>query len=282
MGQGIRRLAALTLIVVLVLASAMPAGAWGPKGHRLVGEIARQLLSDDARSAIVGIMGSDDLARFALYLDDNKDDLDEAVPGSRDWHYDDVPVCGTASYGQYCHHKNCASSQIPRHEKILADPHAAKKDRRFAVRVLTHLIGDIHQPLHAADNHDVGGNQVSVLLPKAKKEAKLHGVWDGAFVNHLWGGKDEEQVATALIAQFKEIAAKWQKGNAFRWIEESHRIAVETVYGKLPGFACGADLEDKTIKLPEAYVQAAVRLMPEQIAKGGFRLAYVLNRALQD
>ena len=192
-------------------------------------------------------MGHDDLAPIALYLDDHKDELDQTISGSRDWHYDDVPVCGTASHSQYCPEDKCASSQIPRYRAILSNPHESTTRRRGAVRVLAHLIGDVHQPLHAADNHDRGGNEVFVLLPGATNGVKLHGVWDSTFVNQLYGGKDEEQAAATLIATFKDRAARWEKGNVRAWISESHKIAEDVTCAKLPGFAWGADLEHATI-----------------------------------
>jgi len=86
---------AAVFVTLLILGTLADASAWGPKGHRLVGLIARELLDQDADADVKTIMGSDDLATFALYMDINKDRLDQQIPGSREWHYDDVPVCGT-------------------------------------------------------------------------------------------------------------------------------------------------------------------------------------------
>ena len=43
--------------------------AWGEKGHRIIGHLAHDLLSPEARGAIRQLMGTDDLATVALYLD---------------------------------------------------------------------------------------------------------------------------------------------------------------------------------------------------------------------
>ena len=90
--RSIRTMAAV-LAGFVIFGSVADAVAWGSKGHRIVGHVARELLSPDARAEIVALMASDDLATFALYLDQNKDRLDQQIPGSREWHYDDVPIC---------------------------------------------------------------------------------------------------------------------------------------------------------------------------------------------
>ena len=66
------------------------------------------------------------------------------------------------------------------------------------------------------------------------------------------------------------------------WIAETHGIAVNITYQKLPGFSCGADMEQTRIPLPKDYVDAAFPVIEEQLAKAGYRLAYMLNRALGD
>ena len=96
------------------------------------------------------------------------DQLDRQIPGSREWHYDDVPICTTKPYAEYCPNGTCASTQLPRHYRRLVDVHETRNRKQFAVIVLTHLMGDIHKPLHAADNDDNGGNQIKVSLPDGR------------------------------------------------------------------------------------------------------------------
>jgi hypothetical protein len=150
------------LIGLLMLGSVTPAMAWGSKGHRIIGLIARELLLPETSAELETIMGSADLATFGLYLylDDNKDRLAVEVPGSRAWHYDNIPICGSKPHSDYCPNGSCASTQIARHRDILADAHESKAHKQFAIWVLTHLIADIHQPLHAADHDDRGGNLI--------------------------------------------------------------------------------------------------------------------------
>ena len=82
------------------------------------------------------------------------------------------------------------------------------------------------------------------------------------------------------MLKFAPKKADWQKGKVQAWIDESHQLAETVAYGKVPGFACGADLEQTRISLPQDYADAATTVIEEQLAKAGYRLAYILNRAL--
>ena len=280
------RVAPLLGAAVLLCTTFTAAQAWGPKGHRIVGHMARGLLSPTTRTALHQLMGSDDLATFALYLDQHKDQLEQQIPGSREWHYDDVPICTQKSYAEYCPNGTCASTQIVRYDRFLADTHASKKQKQFAVLVLTHLLGDIHQPLHAADNDDRGGNEIKVQLPDGRK-MNLHEAWDTSLVEGRFGGQNEVTVAQGLRQKYAAHAAEWQTGpvnlvTIQTWVGESDQRAKEVAYGQLPGFACGADMTQTRLALSDAYVQHAVPVVEEQLAKAGYRLAAILNRALGD
>ena len=72
------------LAATVILSTPLDARAWGEKGHRIVGHVARELLvGSDTLAAIEQIMGSDDLANFALYLDQQKVRVDKDIPGTR-------------------------------------------------------------------------------------------------------------------------------------------------------------------------------------------------------
>lgn len=278
------RFAGLIVAAVLLCTTLSDVQAWTDKGHRIIGHVAHDLLSPKTRGAIRQLMGRDDLATFGLYLDQHKDQLEQEIPGSRRWHFDDVPICTTKPYSEYCPEGACASTQILRHYRLLADAHAPKQRKRFAVLVLTHLLADIHQPLHAADNNDRGGNQIKIRLPDSR-EMNLHAAWDAAFVERLLGERPEVAVAKRLLRKYTTQATVWQAGKldlakVQAWIGESNHLAKEVAYGKLPGFACGADSAQMPVVLSEDYLQQAEAAVAEQLAKAGYRLASILNRAL--
>lgn len=272
------------LCVVLFLLAPQVTWAWGSAGHRLTGQIAKPLLTAEARAKLTEIMGTDDLAAISLYMDQNKQKLDNRIPGSRDWHYDDKPICKTdVSYGSYCSSGNCASTQIQRHYKILVDDHSSIAEKRFAIYVLVHVLGDIHQPLHVSDDDDRGGNEIRVratFKDGSTSTGNLHSLWDSMIINKLQKDQGADVTATALRKRFQAQAAGWTKGGVNTWIAEGHKLAKDFVYGKLPGFACGPSDERKTLEVPSSYTETASEMVQQQIAKAGYRIAHMLNRAL--
>lgn len=262
-------------------AACAPAGAWGDKGHRITGMIARELLTAPARAELVRLMGDDDLASIALYLDKNRASLEERIPGSRKWHFDDVPVCGAERGVPACPDGNCASVKLREYQAVLADQAQPDERRQFALWVLTHLIGDLHQPLHAGDHEDRGGNEVKVSIAGVTNaRLNLHSAWDAEFIERMYRGQDERDVAAQLTRQYRSSFTAWQAGDFNAWIAESNRIARRVTYGQLAGFGCSAHSGPAPVTLDAAYVKAAEQVIPAQLARAGVRMAYVLNRAL--
>jgi hypothetical protein len=275
------RRAARFMLALVFCAVCAPAWAWGDKGHRITGMIARDLLTAPARAELKRLMGDDDLASIALYLDKNRASLEERIPGSRKWHFDDVPVCGAERGVPACADGNCASVKLREYQAVLADRAQPDERRQFALWVLTHLIGDLHQPLHAGDHEDRGGNDVKVSIAGVTNaRLNLHSAWDAEFIERLYRGQDERDVAAQLVQRYRVSFTAWQAGDFNAWIAESNRIARRVTYGQLAGFSCSAQFGATQVALDAAYVIAAEQVIPEQLARAGARMAFILNRAL--
>ena len=237
-----------------------------------------------ARSQVKAILGSSDLADAALYLDTHKSTLEKKI---KDWHYDDRPTCeSNVPRSKYCPGGNCASVQLKRHYNILRVPQSSIEQKRFAIRVVAHLAGDIHQPMHAADHDDAGGNAIK-LTGTWNASANLHSVWDSDFVKRAFSGNDfkgksDRQIAALLVQQISDSEKDiWTKGRVVTWLQESYGKAVDHAYGALPGFGCNEkDFATEPITLTDAYIGKSIESVPEQLKKGGVRLAAILNRAL--
>jgi phage terminase Nu1 subunit (DNA packaging protein) len=258
--------------------AALPAQAWGLEGHRLTGHMAEQLLDAKTRLRVTQILEGGTLAQAATYMDVERDALAQAFPRSAEWHYDDKPVCTKTSGKAYCPGGHCASSRIKRYSKVLADTQAPLAQRRQALQFLVHLVGDLHQPLHAATNQDLGGNLVKVMV--RSRERRLHAAWDTDFVRDLTRGRKEEVAAQELLAQFQAQLPGWRGAPVSRVLAESHRLAREVAYGTLPGFTCGQALADHTIELTDAYTAQARTVVAERLAAAAVRIAETLRRAL--
>ncbi len=272
---------ACVLLATVTAMAADAAFAWGSEGHRVTGLVAQELMSSKARLRMNDLIPGADLGDIANYLDINRPNLLELIPGIDKWHYDNQPVCQTKTYEQYCPKGECASARVPPLMKILSDSANPPEVRAFALRLLVHIVGDVQQPLHAADDSDLGANQKMVQLPGASSPRRLHAVWDTDFVRLMLQGASETDFAHQLVTKYrgKEVR-EWQKGDIKDWMADSWQVSQSSVYAKLPNFVCGQAWTTTPVPLPQEYVDTAVGVIPVQLAKGGARIAAMLNRAL--
>lgn len=259
----------------------------------MVGDIASRHLTAQAARRVADLLKRDRLAdgqpsgrltlgAIAYWADEIKD-----FPwGKRKtaWHFDNVPLCGIADYSHYCGRGACASAQLARHLQILGNAGAPLRERNEALKWVVHLVGDIHQPLHAADRRDQGGNRVEVSFFGERDNPpygtiRLHTIWDVHMVQRLISEKGgEDAIVLAPLAEGEK--AEWERGTIADWTEESHAIAASAVYATLPAAgSCFRRITD-VVPIGEAYYSKAAPVIERQIRKAGIRLARVLNETL--
>jgi nuclease S1 len=255
-----------TLSLATITARPGRALAWGSVGHVVIARVAAERLSPQARAAAKRLLGGSSLATVANWADEIK----EAEPYTTRWHFVDIPRrrdhyvarrdCRTTPAG------DCAIAAIERFEQVLRDGEAAPTRRARALKFLVHVVGDLHQPLHCADDHDAGGTRLLVLF--YGEPTDLHRVWDAGIIERT--GVSEAAYAKALDdwLSTQDIAAL-QSGSVIDWAEESHAAAVEHAY-VLP----------RNHKLTAAYARANRPVVDRQLALAGVRLARLLNEAL--
>jgi len=259
------------IVVIAVLANPAQAFAWGGEGHRIVALIAAHELSSRAKAQVETLLGGDSMVDVSTWADTIKFHRHETSP----WHYVDIEIDSRGyDAARDCPTGDCVVAQIERDERIVGDRSLAVSVRVEALKFLIHFVGDIHQPLHCADNHDRGGNEVKVIL--GRRSTSLHAVWDNDVVKAL--GRDPDTAAAELEGQIApQQEAQWQRGTVVDWANESFRTAKREIYGHLNGKGS----TDAPIILDPDYVRGQRAIVSEQLEKAGVRLAYVLNRALR-
>jgi hypothetical protein len=321
---SMKRMAAYLFVFIALVgfAYAPAAHAWGCKGHQTVAYLAELHLTPEAKQMVhqlltenpidpalkrwCGSGGLDEMADSATWADDYRD-LDRTVNKSHptsEWHYIDIPL-GAAKdqMEQFCAPGGCLTKAITEQMAILKDKNASAPNRAMALRFILHFVGDLHQPLHASDNDDHGGNCVPLKyfrrnphLRKGSYAPNLHHIWDTEMVESEMLGADPSEFAETLDAQFSSYFAAWQQGGirVDAWAWESHEHAVDTAYGALPvkvavepaGVSvksCTDDdnIEDrmlhKHIVVGSAYQDISQSVIEERLALGGIRLAMILN-----
>ncbi len=266
--------------------------SWGAEGHRITGNMAEEMLSPKARIVVNQLLDGGSLAEAAIFMDVYREALKREIPGSERWHFNNIPVCGDPPTEITCADNNCASAQIPRHFAILADTSKTKAERQQALRFLVHMVGDIHQPLHTADDNDLGGNRKTIQMPGAEFPRNLHAAWDSDIVKLVTRGQTEQNVAKDLIAKYKSRFKEWMRGDVQAWMADSYGIAKRLVYGKLPVFSCGVIdgkatgvfegkvWPDTPYELPQEYLAGATGVIPVLLARSGARIGGMINAAL--
>jgi len=282
----------LLLSCALALAIAPSAAlAWGREGHAVVAQIARGYLTPKAAAAVDALLAADTDTLTAPDLGARASWADAWRQGHREtteWHFVDVeldhtdletacfgfPTSATpASAGPA---KDCVVGRLDAFEKELADPKTDPAERLLAFKFVLHFVGDLHQPLHAADNQDRGGNCVPLALG-GPRTVNLHSYWDTVAVEAI--EPDAVKLAASLSAQITPANRKaWERGDTKAWAMESFAVAKSTVYtfGSKPG--CASDTAP--LPLPAGYDQTAQAAVALQLKKAGVRLALELNRAL--
>jgi nuclease S1 len=271
--------------------------AWGDEGHEVIGLIAEHYLTAAARARVAALLGGDDSGLVARdiahestwadkYRDSDRDSSRARYLATRNWHFVDLEIRGPdldrACGGRPALPRGTPVSQGPADDCVvdkieqftaeLEDSSTAESERRLALQFLLHFVGDVHQPLHASDDHDQGGNRKMVQAAGIPTD-NLHHDWDVEFVRRL--GTGEREVADELIARISDAdRARWSRGTPADWAMESYGVAKAHAYGLLPA-ASGVS------HLTAGYVADATRVTGEQLSKAGVRLAWLLNQALK-
>jgi hypothetical protein len=258
------------LAIVLIVAFLMPtrAFAWGSEGHRIIAEIAEQHLEPDTAKRVrdlLAIENNTSLADIANWADQIRRQRRDTAP----WHFVDIPVdASTYDPARDCRRRSCIVAQLDRFIAVLRRSSAPSRERLEALKFVVHFVGDLHQPLHAADNDDRGGNDVHVIF--SGHRTNLHAVWDSGLLAPVVNGDERAYALRLAHAITPNQIRQWQNGSTVAWVNESHGIAVEEIYGKLAHDAG---------RLPASYERQALSMVNEQLERAGVRLAYVLNVA---
>ena len=245
------------LSFALVICISISSFGWGPNGHRATGWIAEKHLSKKARKAIEKLLKGQSLAITATWMDDVRSDstYDYMV----DWHWVTIPFGNT--YDKTT--KNPNGDIIATLERIIAELKSKKlteEEQVNRIRILAHLVGDIHQPLHVGGLDDRGGNNVKVNW--FRNESNLHRVWDSDMI-------DDTKLSYTELAQSldKPTAAQilaWQKTSVRDWANESQALK-DNVYAIGNG------------KLGYEYAYKNFPIVRTRLLQAGVRLAGIIN-----
>ena len=279
----------LLLAALSALAVTTPAQAYWEYGHQTIARIAYANIRPRTKVAIRRLLAEQALlatpecpartiAEASVWADCIKP-LKDASGKSRfgyayTWHFQDVNVCRPFDLASACKDGDCVSAQIERDVGLLRSRATPRKDRVQALAFLIHFVGDLHQPLHAGERDDKGGNDVKAAYGDyAPDRLNLHAIWDGLLAERAITS------GPSLIRRYPPaVRARIAAGSVTDWSRESWRVAHDTVYASALDDPCGP--VPPRVRLDQATIAGLVPPARLEIERGGLRLAKLLDRAL--
>ena len=275
------------LVGVLLLVACIPvAWAWGALGHRMVGALAERHLDPKAKAEVARLLAGEpdpSLAGVANWADDLRNTDPERFKATSRWHYINAEGGGCGfDEARDCPDGNCVVSAIERQRAILADRSQPLAARRDALKFIVHFVGDVHQPMHAGDRDDAGGNrfQVSLRTPIEPEAYARKDYVDGVMGTNLHSIWDYYILRTRGL----DLAAYSDRLDALPWPSYPAPSAHDVMPMAWAKESCrlieARGLYPATHTMDHGYLDAQRPLAEQRIRQAAWRLAQVLNQAL--
>ncbi|NVJ60544.1 MAG: S1/P1 nuclease [Gammaproteobacteria bacterium] len=238
--------------------------SWGQTGHRVTGEIAQNYLSPEAKAAIKSIIGNESLAEASTYADEQRSNPEhfwQEVAGS--YHYVTVPA-GKMYNDVKAPKKGDSVTALEQFKATLKNTKASQVEKQLALKFIVHIIGDLHQPLHAGNGLDRGGNDVKVNF--FWEDSNLHRVWDSGLIDRQKLSYSEWSAFLNRTITDSDLKA-WSSTNPVNWITESAEIR-DSIY-------------PKDEKLSWDYNYEHLPTIKTRLKQAGVRIAFFFNEVFK-
>lgn len=247
-------------ILGICFLGALQALGWSQKGHDVTASIAERHLTPAAADSVRSLLDGRSLVYWSNWLDNASHTPDYAY--TKTWHYKNVDA-GTDYADAPLNEKGDVVVAVNEIRAILADSVSARSQKVLALKILTHLLGDMHQPMHLGHLTDLGGNLTPMKF--FKRDTQLHELWDSSLPEaaHKWSYSEwQDQIDRATPEQEAAIIA----GTPDDWARETWEIAGR-VYDYFP----------KGSKASYNHIAYWTPTIETQFLRGGLRLAHILN-----
>jgi hypothetical protein len=244
----------------------MQAMCWGQLGHRIVGQIAESYLTDQAKAEIKKILGNESVAMASNWADFVKSDT--AFKYLDTWHYINFEKGLTYNQLREVLKQDTAGVHDAYSAIVFLSKELKKKSlplykKRMYLRLLIHIVGDVHQPLHVSPVGSTGGNDIK--LQWFGQNSNLHRVWDSDLI-------EMQQLSYTEYADYLNHTTasqrkKLQSEPVSKWLYDSYVIASDL----------HNEINEANPRLSYRYNYDHIALLNEQLLKGGIHLAGLLN-----
>ena len=202
------------LVFTIFLAFSTSALPWGLTGHRVVAKVAEKGLDQNSKKLVKDLLGKQTLSSVSNWLDDFK-----SISGYdyvSNFHYINISK-GEDYWTAQQNPEGDALKAICYYRDVFVDKNSTKEQKLQALKLLVHVIGDIHQPLHVGMPQDKGGNTIIVYWFDEK--TTFHMVWDEKLI-------DSQKLSYTEYVDFiyffdNKKYTEWKKADVMEWVTES-------------------------------------------------------------
>ncbi len=273
---------------LLLMSLSSPIFAWASTGHRIIADIAYSRLTPSSKQRVDKLTyrmfksgsGRNRFLRASVWPDQLKL---QGVHAFDSWHYINTPYSsdGQALPDNAKANKENVAWAIQQSYSVITNRKAQPREKAMFLSFLVHFVGDAHQPLHCITRYNksypeggLGGNLVPIRTPYEKT---LHSYWDnGVGLFHIKGqryplsyrlvGQMAKQISTEYPPAFFQGKAK--NMSPYEWTHDCFLLAKKHAY-KIKAYGTPSS----------AYVKMGQKIVKQQIALSGYRLASMLNQA---
>lgn len=252
------------LVAICFALLQLPAHAWGPKGHDVTAYIAECNLTPEAAERIDRVLDGYSIVFWCNWMDTASHTPEYTY--SRTWHYLNIDEGETFDSMPRNPHGDVVTAITMLVEKLREGSLEHEKEAEY-LKMLVHLMGDIHTPVHTGRLTDLGGNKVPIRF--FGRNTSMHSMWDSALVEaaHKWSYTEWQNQIDRLS---DEEAVLLEAGDPETWLRETHAICLD-IYENTPE---GANVSYD-------YVAKYTPVIELQFLRGGRRLARLLNEIYQ-
>lgn len=253
------------ILGIAIIYAPLQSMAWGTQGHRIAGQIASSYLTPKAHAAIRAILGNESIAMTSNWADFIKSDPNYSY--LYNWHFIDLDKAYTYPELQSFLNQDTNTDAYTKLKFLISE--LKKKDlshenKLLYLRLLIHIVEDVHQPLHTGHTDDKGGNDIK--LTWFNTPTNLHTIWDSQLIDFQQLSYTEYTAAINYTTAAQR--AEWQKAPISEWLFESNQIA-EKLYSEVKS---GDSISGYKYNFNH------IDIVNQQLLKAGVRLAGLLNQ----
>jgi len=250
------KISKIALIFFLLFKVVSFSYGWGAAGHNIIAEIAKNYIPKNIQDSVTKYLGSMTWESASTWMDDKRSN--SQYDYMKQWHY--VNIEKGMQYDSIVGDGNNVVVQLQKATNNLKKKSQLTKDEiDFNLKVLFHLIGDLHQPLHVGYGVDKGGNTIKVTFNG--NSVNLHHLWDRDIIEYK--NITLKDIQSLLSKLSNDSIQKISNGNVIEWMSQSRKL-LDSVYSY-------------TSTINDDYINKSYAIIENQLLFAGIRLGKELE-----